>query len=104
VSMHDGVRSERSCGGRSLSSRHTVRKLLQAVLILFLIVSIVVVYPAKLPAANALVMRDRLTLNTRENNLRSAVIDPSGYAYFGTHTSPGKIVKVSLSDFTRSMH
>jgi hypothetical protein len=43
-----------------------------------------------------------LTLNSGENNLRSAVIDPAGdYAYFGTLTSPGVVVKVRLSDFTR---
>jgi hypothetical protein len=43
-----------------------------------------------------------LTLNTGESALRSAVIDPaSGYAYFGTNTAPGVVVKVRLSDFTR---
>src|SRR5678815_2714290 len=44
-------------------------------------------------------IRDRvgnLTLNTGEDRLISAVISPSGdYAYFGTQTSPGIIVKVA---------
>jgi hypothetical protein len=43
-----------------------------------------------------------LTLNSGEDYLRSAAIDPAGdYAYFGTSTSPGEVVKVRLSDFTR---
>jgi hypothetical protein len=43
-----------------------------------------------------------LTLHTGEDSILSAVIDTSnGYAYFGTHTSPGIVVKVRLSDFTR---
>jgi len=38
-----------------------------------------------------------VTLNSGENDLESAVIDPSaGYAYFGTSTSPGRVVKVAL--------
>ncbi len=45
---------------------------------------------------------DSLTLDTDEDRIWSAVIDPRGeYAYFGTGTYPGKIVKVRLSDFTR---
>ena len=45
---------------------------------------------------------DALTLNTTVHDLRSAVIDTAGgYAYFGTPTSPGVVVKVRLSDFTR---
>jgi len=43
-----------------------------------------------------------ITLASGENYLCSAVIDPSGqYAYFGTYTAPGKVVKIRLSDFTR---
>jgi uncharacterized repeat protein (TIGR01451 family) len=43
-----------------------------------------------------------LTLNAGEDDLDSAVIDPaSGFAYFGTGTDPGIVVKVRLSDFTR---
>ena len=38
------------------------------------------------------------TLADGEENLRSAVIDEAnGYAYFGTFTSPGQIVKVALA-------
>ncbi|MGB2909298.1 MAG: hypothetical protein WBB55_01830 [Anaerolineales bacterium] len=45
---------------------------------------------------------DALTLTASEYDLLSAVIDPAGgYAYFGTGTSPGVVVKVRLSDFTR---
>ncbi len=51
------------------------------------------------PAAATL---DALTLNPGEDNLRAAVIDATGtFAYFGTSTKPGIIVKVRLSDFTR---
>src|SRR5438874_1823330 len=45
---------------------------------------------------------DALTLNSGENGLSSAVIDrAAGFAYFGTDTSPGIVVKVRLSDLTR---
>ena len=43
-----------------------------------------------------------LTLNSGEIRLRSAVIDPDGtHAYFGTDTSPGRVVKVELEGMTR---
>src|SRR5438093_1959537 len=43
-----------------------------------------------------------LRFNQGENFLISAVNDPAaGFAYFGTFTTPGSIVKVQLSDFTR---
>jgi len=43
-----------------------------------------------------------LTLNSGEEYLWSAVIDPAGdYAYFGIDNQPGRVVKVDLSDFTR---
>jgi adenosine/AMP kinase len=43
-----------------------------------------------------------LTLNTGEDILQSAVIDTAnGFAYFGTYTLPGIVVKVNLSTFTR---
>jgi len=43
-----------------------------------------------------------LTFNSGENSLASSVIDSAaGFAYFGTDTSPGVIVKVRLSNFTR---
>src|SRR5205809_523810 len=42
-----------------------------------------------------------ITLNSGENILYSAVISPSGdYAYFGTFTVPGVIVKVALNTLT----
>ncbi|MCA9414578.1 MAG: hypothetical protein KC944_25420, partial [Candidatus Omnitrophica bacterium] len=38
-----------------------------------------------------------LTLNDGERSISGGVIDPSaGYAYFGTFTSPGQVVKVGL--------
>jgi len=43
-----------------------------------------------------------ITLPSGEDKLESAIIDPSGqYAYFGTWTAPGKVVKINLSTFTR---
>jgi len=43
-----------------------------------------------------------MTFQSGENGLYSAVIDPSGqYAYFGTWTAPGRVVKIRLSDMTR---
>jgi len=45
---------------------------------------------------------DALTLNEGENGLYCATIDPAeGYAYFGTFTNPGIVVKVDLATFTR---
>ncbi|MBI5374152.1 MAG: hypothetical protein HZA77_01880 [Candidatus Schekmanbacteria bacterium] len=45
-----------------------------------------------------------LTLGSGENALKTAVIDTSGsthYAYFGTNTTPGKVIKVNLSTFSK---
>jgi hypothetical protein len=43
-----------------------------------------------------------LILDSGENDLRSAVIDPvHGYAYFGTHTLPGRVVKISIPGLSR---
>src|SRR6266516_5385249 len=43
-----------------------------------------------------------LAFNPGETNLASSVIDTAaGFAYFGTDTSPGVIVRVRLSNFTR---
>ena len=40
-----------------------------------------------------------LTLNSGEPNVSCAVIDPAaGYAYLGTYTSPGIVVKIGLSE------
>src|SRR3989441_319673 len=53
--------------------------------------------------SNSFTQVGALTLNTGESGLASAVIDsPNGFAYFGTTTSPGLVVKVRLSDFTRA--
>lgn len=47
----------------------------------------------------------KITLNSDEINLTSAVIDQTnGFAYFGTgwaSSNPGKIIKIRLSDFSR---
>jgi len=52
--------------------------------------------------ANAQTRIDALTLLSGEANPSSAVIDAAnGYAYFGTGTNPGRVVKVRLSDFIR---
>lgn len=43
-----------------------------------------------------------ITLDTGEGYPLSSVIDTTnGFAYFGTSTIPGKIIKVRLSDFTK---
>src|SRR2546422_7476722 len=43
-----------------------------------------------------------LTLPPGECYFASAVIDSAhGFAFFGTDTSPGRVVEVKLSDFTR---
>jgi Tol biopolymer transport system component len=45
---------------------------------------------------------DSVTFTAGENKLVSAVVSPDGdYAYYGTDTSPGIVVKVRLSDMTR---
>ncbi|MFG3701916.1 S8 family serine peptidase [Micromonospora sp. NPDC047620] len=45
---------------------------------------------------------DAVTLAAGENVLFSGLVDPAGrYAYFGTQTSPGRVVKVDLSTFQR---
>ncbi|MBI4341918.1 MAG: filamentous hemagglutinin N-terminal domain-containing protein, partial [Candidatus Omnitrophica bacterium] len=59
-------------------------------------------YQLKVGSNTALARRAGLTLESPEKFLLSAIIDqPNGFAYFGTFTSPGIIVKVRLSDFTR---
>lgn len=63
-----------------------------------------VVLPAALAqaeSANQSAMT-RLRLYEGENNVISSVLDvTNGYAYFGLDSSPGKIIKMRLSDFTR---
>src|SRR3989442_4719989 len=55
-----------------------------------------------IPEAKAFSRVGALTLNPGEEYLCSAIIDSAnGFAYFGTFTSPGVVVKVRLSDFTR---
>ncbi|MFC1506506.1 hypothetical protein ACFLQ6_05475, partial [Thermoproteota archaeon] len=83
---------------RSCSSRLKVKPL-SAALTIILILSINFV---AIPEVNAFSHAGSLTLNTGENDLWSAVIDSAnGYAYFGTDTGPGIVVKVNLTDFTR---
>ena len=51
-------------------------------------------------AANVIERIDALTLGTEQDLVRSAVIDTAnGFAYFGTFTDPGRIVKVDLGTF-----
>ena len=58
--------------------------------------------PALLPMANTLSRSGALTLTAKEDHPFAAVIDTvNGFAYFGTLTTPGIVVKVRLSDFTR---
>ena len=58
--------------------------------------------PSLLPAANTLSRSGAITLTAFEDHPFAAVIDTAnGFAYFGTLTSPGIVVKVRLSDFTR---
>ncbi|MBK7496681.1 MAG: hypothetical protein IPI28_15295 [Candidatus Omnitrophica bacterium] len=48
--------------------------------------------------ANPPTRAEALTLDSGENSLESAVIDPSaGYVYYGTFTSAGKVVKVDYA-------
>jgi hypothetical protein len=43
-----------------------------------------------------------LTLQTGSDNLTSAVVDTArGFAYFGTGTLPGRVIKVNLANFTQ---
>ncbi len=46
---------------------------------------------------------DSLTLAAGENDIQSGAIDTAaGFAYFGTNNNPGVIIKVRLSDLTRT--
>ena len=57
---------------------------------------------SSLSEASAFSRSGALTLTAREEDPWSAVIDTvNGFAYFGTMTGPGIVVKVRLSDFTR---
>lgn len=53
-------------------------------------------------ASAAAHLRDSLTFDANEGAAGSAVIDADGhYAYFGTNTAPGQIVKLDLQTFER---
>lgn len=53
-------------------------------------------------ASAAAHLRDSLTFGANEGAAGSAVIDADGrYAYFGTNTAPGQIVKLDLQTFER---
>src|SRR5436309_1754887 len=77
-----------------------MRKLsLSSFIVIFLIPLLLL---SALPTAKAFDPVASLTLKSGEIRLRSAVVDTAnGFAYFGTSTSPGIIVKVRLSDFSR---
>jgi hypothetical protein len=58
--------------------------------------------PSGIPLVKGQTFAGSLTLNPGENGLYTGVADTvNGFAYFGTATNPGIIVKVRLSDFTR---
>ncbi|HZE69172.1 MAG TPA: hypothetical protein VE135_06550 [Pyrinomonadaceae bacterium] len=57
---------------------------------------------SNVPALNGFSRAGSLTMTAKEDHPFAAVIDTlNGFAYFGTLTSPGIVVKVRLSDFTR---
>ncbi len=75
-----------------------MRRAYKALLVAMLLIG---TYLPVLPTVRPLTRSDARTLNPGQNNLRSAVIDAiGGFAYFGTYTSPGIVVKVRLSNFT----
>ena len=77
-----------------------VKKLIPIAVILFS--SMVGAAVIKIPEVSALSRSSALALDSGEYNPFAAVIDAAnGFAYFGTQTSPGVIIKVRLSDFTR---
>lgn len=72
------------------------------VILLLLLLTASTVFFESVPRIAGFTRVGALNLNSGENNLVSSVIDTAGgYAYFGTYTSPGIVVKVRLSDFTR---
>src|SRR3989442_10389810 len=76
-----------------------MRKLLVVSLIIVLAVASAL---TAIPEATAFSRVGALTMKAGENYLASAVIDSAaGFAYFGTQTDPGIVVKVRLSDFAR---
>ena len=61
-----------------------------------LVVMLLAVLPLAASASTGLERVDAVTLNAGENLLLSAVSDGT-HAYFGTDTSPGRVVKVGLA-------
>jgi len=75
---------------------------MKSVLTVLMSISTGIVLLSGVPNACALSRVGAICLNPLEGNIRSAVMDSaSGFAYFGTGTTPSMIVKVRLSDFTR---
>jgi len=71
-------------------------------LYLILVMSVVAFWHVAPPTVNAQTRVGAITLTMMEASLCSAVIDAAGgFAYFGTDTLPGMVVKVRLSDLTR---
>ncbi len=70
--------------------------------IVLILLSILVLYIVTVSTANAQTRVGSITLKPGESFLASAALDPvRGFAYFGTDTIPGIIVKVGLTDFSR---
>src|SRR2546422_8125575 len=108
---HRGPPNISCCGGTrcEMITRATGRNVgfwvvsgLRTRLVGLVLVFSTVAVSALIPSVTAFTRVDALTLNAGENHLRSAVVDSAGgYAYVGTETSPGIVVKVRLSDLTR---
>src|SRR5256712_7441494 len=72
------------------------------IILVLLVPLLLITIPIAIPTANALTRVGSLTLNSGETAVQTAVIDTiNGFAYFVTCTSPGRIVKINLSDFSR---
>lgn len=71
-------------------------------LVLVLTISVLTSFSLLSESVTAVSRDSTIVLNSGEDRLNAGVIDPNGeYAYFGTYTTPGIIVKIRLSDFTR---
>jgi len=72
------------------------------IILVLLVPLLLTTIPIAIPTANALTRVGSLTLNSGETAVQTAVIDTTnGFAYFAACTSPGRIVKIRLSDFSR---
>ena len=58
-----------------------------------------IIVVASLDALFAMNEIGSITLNSGENSLSTSVVS-GNYAYFGTYTSPGRVVQVNLANFT----